>query len=90
MAEKRTLIMIEEVTDCDTGVYQVGELDFGIRVGPVENYLKRYGYEGKRELLAMLGHLAYQVEYRFQEMTRSAFMAQTTVDTGSKPPHGTT
>jgi hypothetical protein len=69
MPRRETLITIEKITDCETGDYHVGELDFGIR--DVPGYLKQYGYEGKRELLAMLGHLAYHVERYFQELPRS-------------------
>lgn len=70
MPRRETLITIEKITDCDTGDYQIGELDFGIKVGQVESYLKTYGLKGKKELLAMLGHLCFQVERYFQELPR--------------------
>jgi hypothetical protein len=66
MAQRKTLITLEVVTDCDTGTYRVGELDFGLH-GELIEYIKRYGYEGKREVLATLGHLAYHVERYFQD-----------------------
>lgn len=71
MPRRETLLTVEKITDCETGDYQIGELDFGIKVGPVEDYLKAYGYKGKRDLLAMLGHLCFQVERYFQELPRS-------------------
>lgn len=70
MPRRETLLTIEQITDCETGDYRVGELDFGIKVGPVTQYLERYGYQGKRELLAMLGHLAYHVERYWQATAR--------------------
>lgn len=60
-AKTRTLITLEEVLDHDCGNYKIGEIDFGIRIGPLTEYLEKYGYEGKKEILHMLGVLATQV-----------------------------
>lgn len=71
MAKTQVMLSVEKVTDCETGDYHIGELDFGVHLGPLTSYLEQYGYEGKRSILAMLGHLAYQVETYFRELTRS-------------------
>lgn len=62
MAKRQELMCVEVVTDCDTGIYNIGEIDFGIKVGPLTDYLKRYGYQGKREIIATLGFLIHKVE----------------------------
>lgn len=67
MAQTRILLSLTEVTDCDTGMYSIGDLSFSIHVKELEEYLKYHGYAGKKEILAVLGHLAYQVETYFRE-----------------------
>lgn len=84
MPQRVTLIKIEKITDCDTGMYQIGELDFGISCGLVEDYLKSYGLNGKKELLAMLGHLAYHVERYWQELPREQAQTEQMKTTGGE------
>lgn len=62
MPKRQELLSVEAITDCDTGIYNIGEIDFGIKVGPLTDYLKRYGYQGKREIIATLGFLIHKVE----------------------------
>lgn len=64
-AKYKTLLEIKEVTDHDCGNYKIGEIDFAIHVGDLDNYLKRYGYEGKNRILVALGVLAHQVSEEF-------------------------
>lgn len=66
-AQTRTLIEIKEVTDHDCGNYTIGEIDFGIH-GTLSSYLKTYGYEGKKEILHILGVLAAQVQIEFNNL----------------------
>jgi hypothetical protein len=66
MSARKTLLTIEYHSDDDTGMYHVGETDFGIH-GDLDTYLKRYGYEGKKEIINTLSYLMYEVERRFRE-----------------------
>lgn len=70
MAQRKDLISIEMVTDCETGLYRIGELDYGISVIAMENYLKNYGHEGRKELLYMLGFLSHQVCEYFERIQK--------------------
>ena len=47
-------------------MYQIGEIDFGIR-GILDEYLKNYGYAGKKNIIDTLGYLIYEVEKGFRE-----------------------
>jgi len=49
MPERRKLITIEVITDDSTGIYQVGELDYGVPILTVD-WLE--AKPGRRELLA--------------------------------------
>lgn len=68
MAARKDLLELNYLVDDDTGMYHVGEIDFGIHSGALEDYLLSYGYEGKKEIVAMLGHLIYEVEDRWKKM----------------------
>lgn len=72
------LLTLSYITDCDTGMYAMGEIDFGIVSGVLDDYLKRYGYKGKNEITSMLGYLIYEVEKRFRETQPNGQVAQTT------------
>ena len=61
MTQRTELLSVSYHHDTDTGMYRVGEIDFGIR-GTLEEYIKRYGYEGVKELLATLGHLSWHIK----------------------------
>lgn len=63
-ATTETLIEIKRVTDHDCGNYRIGEIDFGIR-GTLRDYLEKYGYEGKKDILHMLGVVASLVQQEF-------------------------
>lgn len=70
MGQRKPLLEIEYHSDDDTGMYQVGEIDFGIS-GLLDEYLKKYGYVGKKDIIDMLGYLIYEVEKRFREQNPS-------------------
>ena len=56
----RDLIKVTEIVDDDTGMYTVGELDFGI-CGVVDDFLKREP-ENRLRLIKMLRFLADKLE----------------------------
>lgn len=62
------LLTVEQHTDTETGDVRVGEIDFGIRIGQLESYLKRYRYEGKKEIINTLAFLIYKVEDEYMKM----------------------
>jgi hypothetical protein len=52
------LFKITKVTDDSTGIYTVGELDFGIpggsQDGPLARYLEAHGEQGKQNIREMV------------------------------------
>ena len=70
MAQRKTLLKVEYHSDDDTGMYQVGEIDFGIS-SLLDEYLEHYGYAGKKDIIDVLGYLIYEVEQRFREKNPS-------------------
>lgn len=62
MASRQNLLSVSYHDDDDTGLYEIGEIDFGIINSTLESYLKNYGYEGKRDIQAALAHLMWAVE----------------------------
>jgi hypothetical protein len=67
-AKYETLLEIKAVTDHDCGNYEIGEVDFSAHCKSLDNYLKAYGYKGKKEILAMLGFLSYYVHNEYINM----------------------
>lgn len=61
MSERRELLSICYHADDDTGLHRIGEIDFSINAR-LESYIEKYGYKGVEEILAMLGHLAWEVK----------------------------
>ena len=66
MSQRKSLLTIDYHTDDDTGMYDIGEIDFGIR--DLSGYLERYGSKGKDDIIRKLSHLIYRVEDRFQDI----------------------
>ena len=62
----KTLLEIGYHEDNDTGIYRIGEVDFGVFSGILDEYLKIYGAEGKKEITLMLAYLIFEVENRFK------------------------
>ena len=71
MASTKNLLNVEYHDDDDTGMYRVGEVDFGI-YGTLDDYLKSFGSKGKNDIISTLGFLIYEVERRFREMNPPA------------------
>jgi hypothetical protein len=59
--ETKTICNIRYITDCDTELYQCGEVDGSFNQEDLESYLKTYGEEGKTRLLNHLAFLQYKV-----------------------------
>lgn len=54
MAEKTELGSIRVVTDCDTGIYTIGEVDGGWKTSMLKSHISKYGVES---LLIRLAHM---------------------------------
>ncbi len=61
MSQRKELITIEYHSDDDTGMYQVGEIDFGVS-GTFDEYVKRYGRKGIADILQTMSHLIWHVQ----------------------------
>lgn len=61
MSDRKQLLSISYHSDDDTGMYSVGEIDFGVNT-ELENYIKKFGYDGVKDILSTLGYLAYSVQ----------------------------
>ena len=67
MSQTKDLLKIDYHTDDETGIYYIGEVDFGI-CGTLDDYLKYYGLKGKEEIVKTLAYLIYAVEDKFRNM----------------------
>ena len=82
MSQRKELLSVEYHSDDDTGMYSVGEIDFGIS-GNLDEYLQHYGAKGKQEIIATLSYLIYEVERKFRENGTSQMAAGTTLHKSS-------
>ena len=70
MASTQKLFEVTYHDDDDTGMYHVGEVDFGIS-GTLDDYLRTFGLSGKIDLINTLGYLIYEIERKFREQQLS-------------------
>lgn len=68
MAYTKTLLEITYHYDDDTGMYHIGEIDTATHHGELMKYLEQHGAEGRTEILAGLGYLAFQTQETFNMM----------------------
>lgn len=71
MASRTRLIEVTYHDDDDTGMYKIGEIDFGI-CGTLEDYLESFGYEGKKDIIKTLSYLIYEVENIWRSMPQKS------------------
>jgi len=57
MPERKTLGRISAITDCDTGMYSIGEIDGGMDREMTRQHIENYGSEGLLRTLAYMVHL---------------------------------
>jgi F0F1-type ATP synthase membrane subunit b/b' len=50
------------VTDDSTGIWQVGEIEKKVCIGPLRDFLDSHGEKGAEEVKAMLEHLKTDVD----------------------------
>ena len=61
MAQRKNLITLDYHYDTDTGMYQIGEIDFGVS-GELDNYLEKYGRKGMDDILKTMCHLIWHIQ----------------------------
>jgi hypothetical protein len=60
MAQTKVLITVEVHTDTETGIDQIGDVDYGIHTFDYETHLREYGPDDLVRTLARLIHHAYE------------------------------
>lgn len=69
--QDRVLLSLTQVTDDSTGIWTVGELDYSIHVGDLDEYLKKDPIQARDRIFAMLGVIMVQVNYyAFEEISK--------------------
>lgn len=61
MSQRKQLITIEYHSDDDTGMYEIGEIDFGVS-SEFDTYVERYGRIGIQNILKTMTHLIWHVQ----------------------------
>ena len=69
-ATTKSLLEVKVVTDHDCGNYRIGEIDFGIHCGEVEDFLKQYGLEGRDDLIGKLAYLSHWVHAVYEKIPK--------------------
>jgi hypothetical protein len=68
--QDEVLLSVTHITDDSTGMYGVGDVDFGIS-GALDDYLKKHGEKGKNDIVKTLDYLKGQVEEKWKEVGRT-------------------
>lgn len=50
MAQRKELLKLEIITDCDTGMYRMGEIDTLVE-GQISTYIQQYGETAYEEII---------------------------------------
>mgnify|MGYP003119648607 CR=1 FL=1 len=61
MTEKRLLGSISAVTDCETGMYRIGEIEGGFN-GLLDDHIRSYGSEGLLITLARFTSTVFETQ----------------------------
>lgn len=83
MASRKELLRITYHDDDDTGMYEIGEIDFGI-CSDLDGYLERYGRDGKADIVNTLSFLICEVERRFRDNPSTRPATPTTLNNSTK------
>jgi len=68
MPERKTILEISKVTDDDTGMYCIGEIDGIFQKHTLDAYLSSHGEKGKSELINHLAYLQSQIIDAWREI----------------------
>lgn len=81
MTERTKLAALSVITDDDTGLYFVGELDGGFQQTELTQFLTTYGRQGRKDLLEHLAYMQHKVIETYRSI-RDAKETQVTSETG--------
>lgn len=84
MAQRSNLLMVDYHTDCETGMYDIGEVDYGIS-GTLDGFLKRYGRKGKDDVIKTLAFLIHRVEKAYSKIRKETNKESAGVSSPKKP-----
>jgi len=65
MPKRKTLAQVTYITDHDTGMYHIGEVEGGFQEGELSDFIEKHGRE---ELLSTLSYMTYQVVHSSREL----------------------
>lgn len=82
--QDEVLMEITKVVDDSTGIWEVGEVEWGIK-GTLDGYIKEHGYDGVKQLLCALGHLSYEVKDRYYKLCPPDLTQKAVDRTGGTP-----
>ena len=68
MPKREDLVTITQVTDHDSGMYYIGEIDGLLQKNDLQEFLKRHGEKGKNELVQHLAFLQHQIISEWLEL----------------------
>ena len=68
MPERESILTITKVTDDDTGMYRIGEIDGIFQSQSLGEYLSSHGEKGKTELINHFAYLQSQVIDAWREL----------------------
>lgn len=69
MSQRKQLLEVTYHSDDDTGMYQVGEIDFGIN-GRLDEYLRGFGVNGYKEIILTLAYLSHEVHSAWEKISQ--------------------
>ena len=85
-ATTETLLELKAVTDHDTGMYYVGEIDWAEH-HTLQKYIELYGRKGAERLHKVLNYWIYEIEKRTRELpdaSESCDCAKVKIDPASE------
>jgi hypothetical protein len=83
------LFSVTRVTDDDTGMYSIGELDYGIRVGALESFLRSDPAKKRNEIFAMMGMLNVRIDEYVRQVSEKQEQQESARDVRPEVPSDT-
>lgn len=71
MSQSEPVVTISRITDDDSGMYFINEIDFGLHLGAIDKVFRSRGLEGKKDILLLaLAHMQYAITSMWDEFER--------------------
>ena len=68
MGKKEELFSVIQYTDSETGIEDIGELDYLLYIDRLEEFFKYYKHDGLVRMLAHLGFIAIQMKRIYDDV----------------------